>query len=237
MLGRLLDPEDFGLMAMVAFFTNFGMLLVNAGLALATIQRDRITHAQVSNLFWIATGLGVAIGIVVAFLAPGVAGLYGDDRLIAVTRALAASFPLCGMTIQHQALLRRTMKFRELAAIQILAMTAAQGIAIAWAWRRSGEADDYWALVSIPITTALVQMLACWLACGWRPGWPRRGVGTRELVSFGADVTGFNVVNYFARNLDKPLIGWWWGAPAAGYYDRAYRLFLTPINNATGHYE
>ncbi|TWT47370.1 lipopolysaccharide biosynthesis protein [Botrimarina hoheduenensis] len=233
-LARLLDQTDYGLLAMVAVFTNFGMLLVNAGLSMATVQRDEITHTQVTNLFWIATALGVVIAALVAASAPAIAFFYGEPELLGITLALSLTFVLSGMTIQHQALLRRGMQFRELAAVQIVSVVLAQAVGIGWAWHYRGETNDYWALVWIPIVSSLTLMLGYWLVCHWRPGKPARGAGTLELVSFGADVTGFNVVNYFARNVDTLLIGWWYGAAPLGAYDRAYRLFLTPITQTIG---
>src|SRR5690606_30509270 len=60
-LARLLEPEDFGLVAMVTVFTNLALPMMDGGLSMATIQRDRITHAQVSNLFWVNCALGLGL--------------------------------------------------------------------------------------------------------------------------------------------------------------------------------
>ena len=51
-LARLLAPQDFGLVAMVAAIMGFLRIFNDAGLSTATVQREGITHAQVSNLFW-----------------------------------------------------------------------------------------------------------------------------------------------------------------------------------------
>src|SRR5687767_3571398 len=60
-LARLLDPADFGLLAMVFAMTGFIQIFRDMGLSTATLQQDRITHEQVSTLFWINTALGAAI--------------------------------------------------------------------------------------------------------------------------------------------------------------------------------
>ena len=49
------------------------------------------------------------------------------------------------------------------------------------------------------------------------------------MVSFGANLTGFSFVNYFARNADNLLIGWQWGTSELGLYERPYKLILFPI--------
>lgn len=232
-LARLLDPADFGLIAMVAVFTNFARMLVDAGLAMATVQRRELTEQQITNLFWTSLSLGVAVMIALAIGSPLVAWLYGEPRLQAVMAAMSVSYLLAGLTIQHQALLRRHLKFRALAAIQVCAVASSQLVALGWAYARSGKEDDYWALVFMPIAAAAVTMVGCWVAYPWAPSKPRRGAGTRELVEFGAGLTGFNLLNYFARQSDKLMIGWRWGEGPLGYYDRAYRLFLTPVAQVT----
>src|ERR1700736_6162093 len=70
-LARLLVPTDFGLVAMVTALTSLFVIVRDGGLTAATVQREGITHAQVSNLFWI----NVAIGIVLSFCAAGMAPL------------------------------------------------------------------------------------------------------------------------------------------------------------------
>ena len=69
-LARLLTPEDFGLVAIVTVLTSFAPLLIDFGLGDATAQRKKITRSQVSSLFWLSSGIGLAIAVVVAACAP-----------------------------------------------------------------------------------------------------------------------------------------------------------------------
>src|SRR3982751_5778788 len=77
-LARLLMPEDFGLVAIVAVLTSFAPFLIDFGLGDATAQRSKITPAQVSGLFWISSGIGVAVALVVAATSPLIGGLYRE---------------------------------------------------------------------------------------------------------------------------------------------------------------
>jgi hypothetical protein len=65
-LARLLTPRDFGLVAMVTTVTSFLRVFKDAGLSIATVQRDRITQAQVSNMFWINVGVSCLGGLILA---------------------------------------------------------------------------------------------------------------------------------------------------------------------------
>jgi PST family polysaccharide transporter len=116
-LARLLTPGDFGLIAMVTAITGFIASFKDAGLSMATVQREKIDHAQVSTLFWINVVLSTAMMLLIAVLAPAIAWLYGEPRLVWLTLGLAGSFIFAGLAVQHQALLRRQLRFRALVAI------------------------------------------------------------------------------------------------------------------------
>ncbi|RWE05214.1 MAG: lipopolysaccharide biosynthesis protein, partial [Mesorhizobium sp.] len=96
------------------------------------------------------------------------------------------------------------------------------------AWAGMG----YWSLVLGPAVAAVVALGAAWLVVRWTPSRPDFRVES-EILSNGANLTGFNLVNFFSRNLDNILIGKYSGAIELGYYDRAYKLLLFPLQNIT----
>src|SRR5204863_6189420 len=120
LLARLLTPSDFGLISMVTGITGFVEAFKDAGLSLATVQRERINHHQVSTLFWINVGLSAFLMALVLALSPVLAVFYHEPRLSWVAAAIACTFLLGGLTVQHQALLRRNLRFKELAVIDVI---------------------------------------------------------------------------------------------------------------------
>ena len=132
-LARILAPQDFGLVAMVASVMSFLRIFKDAGLTTATIQRDNITHAQVSNLFWINLGLSALLTLIVAASAPGIAWVYREPDLTAITLVLSFSFLFEGSAAQHLALFNRQMRFKLLAVMQISAAILAILVAITMA--------------------------------------------------------------------------------------------------------
>ncbi|MEO6434599.1 MAG: lipopolysaccharide biosynthesis protein, partial [Tepidisphaeraceae bacterium] len=139
---------------------------------------------------------------------------------------LAGSFVLGGLTAQHQALLRRQMKFSLLATIDVAAMGLGIAVGLLAAWFKLG----YWSLVLLITMQVASNMVMVWIASPWTPSLPSRGSGLRSMLKFGGALTGFNVVNYFTRNADNMLVGWYWGAGALGLYGKAYQLLLLPLN-------
>ena len=224
-LARLLTPADFGLVAMVAVIAGFVSLFKDMGLSMATIQRQEISHPQISTLFWVNVLISLAILVILAALAPLVAWFYGEPRLASITIALSGVFFLGGLTVQHQALLRRQMRFKALAVIEIVAILFGTVCAVGLALAGAG----YWALVFRQLAVALATVVGVWVMCGWRPSLPRRSTGVRPMLAFGGNITGFSILNYLARNVDKLLVGWRYGPSETGLYAKAYQLLLLPV--------
>jgi O-antigen/teichoic acid export membrane protein len=229
-LARLLTPEDYGLIAMVAVVTNFAVMFKDMGLSMATVQKADIDHAQISTLFWINVVISLIIMAIMAALAPVVSWFYGKPELALITLALAGTFVFSGLTIQHQALLRRQMHFGRLAIIEITAIFGSVIAAIISAWYGAG----YWALVIMQLVMAVSTAIGVWFACDWRPGLPKRGTGVRPMLAFGKNITSFNLINYFARNSDKILVGRFCGSGVLGLYSKAYNLLMLPISQICG---
>jgi PST family polysaccharide transporter len=225
-LARLLSPDDFGLVGMVTSLVGFLTIFKDLGLSAATIQRREITHAQVSTLFWVNTGFGLLLAILTLAAAPLVTAFYHEPRLAIVTCTLAAGFVISGLSVQHQALLRRQMRFDVIMKIDLLALGCGTTAAVITGWLGHG----YWALVWLQLVLMTVTTAASWAACGWRPGGWHRGCGVREMLGLGGWLAAFRMVSYWIQNVDNVLIGRFWGTQSLGYYMRAYQLLVMPLS-------
>ena len=181
-LARLLTPQDFGLVAMVTTVTGFLFVFKDAGLSIATVQRERITHAQVSNLFWINMVVSVLTTLIVAASAPIIAMFYHNSQLVGITLCLSITFLISGSTIQHQALLKRQMRFKALAVVEVGSITV--GVLVGVVMALLGY--RYWSLVGSSLSTETTGLLLTWSISRWRPRLPGRRSGVGPLVSFGA---------------------------------------------------
>jgi PST family polysaccharide transporter len=224
-LARLLTPADFGLVAMVTAITGLGQAFADLGLSEATIQHPDISHDQVSMLFWINVTIGLVLTSIAAALAPVLAWFYREPRLKDIMLLVSLTFLIGGLRVQHDALLRRQMRFTSLAIRDVTSYVLAVPISITLAWRGVG----YWALVALPLTLNLTQMLLSWLMSGWIPGLPRRNAKVRSLIAFGGKVAVSYLVFNANRSADSVLIGWYWGPGPLGLYSRALNLLMLPV--------
>ena len=226
-LARILTPEDYGIIAMVTAITAFAALFRDLGLSSAAIQKKGLTAAQQSNLFWLNVLMGGFLTAVIAACAPLVARFYDKPELLNVTLVLSTSFIITSLGTQHRAMLLRRMQFGRIAGARISGALVTLGVSVV-----SGlKGYAYWSLVWGTLAGTMVTTLLLFLLSPFSPGLPNRGSGVRELVGFGANVTSFNFVNYFSRNLDNILIGKFVGSDALGIYGRAYQLLMFPTVN------
>lgn len=228
-LGRLLGPEDFGVMAMCWAVLSFVTLFSDFGLSTATIQRKDIDQNTVSALFFVGIGIGVALTCILAAMGPVAAAFFNDDRLILAVPAIALTLPINWLSAQHYALLNRTMRWTELQVGAILSQGVGAVVAIALAFFTP---IGFWALIAQAWVGAFIYSGYLIARCDWRPSIPNDWAAAGPSLKLGMHISGFSLANYFQQQLDKALIGWRWGALELGHYARAYALLQVPINFA-----
>ena len=223
-LARLLTPADFGIVTMV---TTFSLLLRSFGLNGFTeliMQREEITDSLTSNLFWINLGIGAVLTIAFAGSGRLLALFYHNSAVAPVSEGMSLTIGISCLGYVHAGLLQRAMHFKTTAVINLIGMLIYVIVCIVLAvagWH-------YWALVWGNIAYSSTIAAGAWLACRWVPKWPRRFPGTGSGFKFAMNVYWHFAFSYLTRNTDNLLVGWRFGAPALGFYKRAYDLFVLP---------
>jgi O-antigen/teichoic acid export membrane protein len=232
-LARIIDPADFGLVAMVTAITGVFDIFAAGGLSTATIQKADVSHAQLSTLFWLNLAIGTLFAVVCVVSGPLVAAFYHEPRTVSVIAAVAPVFVFNAASVQHLALMQRQLRYVAITAIEIGSQIVACGLGIGLAltdWA-------YWALVANMIAYALITTICAWVASGWLPGRPRLNSEIGSMLRFGWTVTLNWFIVYVGYNLEKVLLGRYWGSDVLGLYGRAYQLVNLPtaaFNGAIG---
>jgi len=224
-LAHLLTPRDFGLVAMVTVVSGFLAVFRHAGLAIPTVQREHITDAQVSNLFWINLGVSGLCALVLAALSPVLAWFYRDARITYISLLLSTTFLIGGFRVQHLALLKRQMRFKAIALIEVGSMATGVLVGVVMAMLHYG----YWSLVGLSLAMEIAAFSLTGSVSRWRPQLPSRGSGIGPLLAFGAHQTAATFIHTLARGCDNLLIGRVYGAAAVGLYSRGAALVIRPL--------
>ena len=228
-LGRILTPDDYGLVMGVTSVTGIAKVIGDLGLSMATIQKDRVTKEQVNVLFWINVVFGFVTMLGVAAMGPMLANFYEDPAATNIAFIVAVSGLLTSLGVQPEALLRRDLKLGAVSAATVISLLLAAIVTIALAPRLG-----YYALaLNFPLQSGF-RSAAVWVASGWVPSLPNFSSDVRSLLKFGRNLTLFNIGAYAARSVDNILIRKQWGADKLGLYSRAYALLLLPMQQIAG---
>jgi PST family polysaccharide transporter len=204
------------------------------GLGTATVQRSHLDHQQASIIFWLSFGINTLLMIGLLLSAPAFAWFYQEPRLILIIPVMALGMASLFMSFQHQSLLARQMRFGILTLIEVGSLALGAGVALVAA--RGGW--SYWALVLQLVTYQVTQSLSYWVACRWRPAGLKTLVqlsqetrhDTGKMLSYGANLSGFHLINRVGMEMDRVLVGYFNGANALGLYSVAYNWAYFPFN-------
>lgn len=224
-LARLLQPADFGLVAMVTPIIAFVQVFADLGLLQAIVQRPDVTPRQIDAAFWITAAGSLGLTLLMIAASPLLAWMYGEPRVAWVASCLALLVLLTGLSLTQAALLNRRMRFVSLAVIDVASVVGAVVVGVSGALLGLG----YWSLVLSQAAHSVTGLAATWLLSDWRPRRPARGSGVMPLLRFGGNITVSNLAAYLNQTLDSVMIGVVLGKQDLGLYDRAWKLVTQPI--------
>ena len=228
-VARLVAPEAYGLLSMAVVVTGFVAVFQDLGFGSALIQRKEINESLLSSLFFVGLAAGAAIAAGLLCASPFCSWVYHDPRVGPIVAVLSITFLLSSPGLVPWSLLTRRLEFRRLAWIEISVSVVRSACVLSLAVAGAGV----WALVWPSIVGAALNVPLVFLASRWRPRWHFSWSEVRSVFGFGANVTGFSIVNYFARNADAFIIGVFLGAGPLGFYSMAYGIMLKPRDAVT----
>ena len=226
-LARILLPEDFGLMAIIAVVLGYGFSFADVGINKALVHFRDTTQRQRSTLYWLNIAAGTSLTLIVYFLAPILAGLFGEPRLIDLIRISGGAFFIVTFGQQFLVLLQKEFRFRVLAIINVVCAVFGIGVSISMAL----EGYGVWALLWGYMTNMTMRSL--WLAAVgfryWPPVFAFRLNEVKKYLSFGVYQLGTRIVAAFNGSIDHFLIGAMLGTEALGYYSLAFNIAVMPL--------
>lgn len=228
-LGRLLDPSDFGMVGMILAVNAFLILFSNVGLASTIVQHDDLGRSDIAALWGGAIFLGVLVMVAMQLLSPAIAWFFKEPGLLVVAIAVAPTLLLTSINSIPVGVLQRDFRFSAIAINTVISGILAAGIAIYCAF----EGFGYWALVlQMFVRSGIVLSLNTFSSRIALV--PRLDFSLyRRLIGYSGNLSLFQFINYFHRNLDSILIGRILGTVSLGFYTRS-TLLLRTFNTAFG---
>lgn len=225
-LARYLTPRDFGLMAMVMVVTGFAQAFMDMGISNAIIFKQKVTHLQLSSLYWLNIGSGTTLFLVTMIIAHPISMFYNEAKLAELLTWISATFLISAFGNQYRIMLQKELRFHILSIIEIVAALGTFGISVALAMAGYGVYSLVFGFLSGSLISNFLTV-----AVGIKQHRPSlvydHGV-IKEFINFGLFQMGEKTITYFNGQFDVLLIGKLLGSEILGIYSIAKNLSMKP---------
>lgn len=219
-LARALTPYDFGWFRILMVVSSFSMLVNEAGIPDALIQRKDLRLDHQITAWWMCIGLAILAAGALYAGAPALATFMKMPELRGGVRFLAIPIFFAGIAVTANARLRREMRFGAIAVADVLGELAFLLVALFLLW----NGWPRWALAGGLGARLAGQALTVLIADRRLPlGLPTRDAA-RDLGRFAVTVMGGRISDMISFNADFVLVGRLLGSSALGYYSMAWDL-------------
>lgn len=216
-LANVLSQADFGLVGAILVFQAFATIFVDSGFGAALLQKKDPTQADYSTTFWFNLLISILIYGALFAAAPLIADIFGDARLVVLSRVMFLSFILNGLSIVQTNRLMKRMNVKQIAVGSIISLTASGIVGVALALKGFGA----WALVWQTIANTGIKSGWLWLTGGWTPSAVFSRKSLRSIWRVGAGVFSSSFLNTLSLNIYPFVIGAFHTLSSLGLYTQA----------------
>jgi O-antigen/teichoic acid export membrane protein/glycosyltransferase involved in cell wall biosynthesis len=228
-LARLLEVEDFGLVALATVILTFVETIVEQGFSQAIVQRQDIESKHLDTAFWCEVGMGLALTIVIILVAGPVAVLFKTPQLTPIIYWLSVSIVFKGLSSLQETILRRELDFKAISIRRVIGNLAGGTVGVSMALAGLGV----WSLVGKQLVDVAIGVPLLWRVSAWRPKLAFSTAHLQELLIFQLNIIGLRLLTFLSQHSTNLLIGYFLGPIALGYYSIAHRLVALVLQVTT----
>lgn len=227
-VARLLLPEDFGVMAILTFFTALALVMVDSGFSQTLIRKDSPSREDYQSVFAFNIGVSVVLYVALVALAPVVARYYELPVIAKIAPVLFLLLPINALCVIQNTIFTREFRFQLLSKANFAASLVAGAVAIAMALAGCGV----WSLVGQRVATLAVKTLILWVRSDWRPSLGLSMRPVREMAPFSFRLLTTDLISSVYNNISQMFIGKIYSADTLGFFNQAQKFKDLPLTSA-----
>lgn len=216
-LAKILGPDVFGLLGMMAIFMGIGLALVDSGLAASLIRSGDVDDKDFSTVFYTNIGLSILVYIFMFSVAPLVAKFYNQEVLIKLIRIYCIGFIISALNVVQVTILTKEMRFKEITKYQMPATLISIITGVYLAYLGYGV----WSLVWMFLANHIVKTIIFWISSSWRPTLSFDRLKLKKHLGFGYKLTIASLLDVSFKNIYNILIGKYYMLYTLGLYERS----------------
>ena len=216
-LARLLSPEEYGIVAMLAIFTLIAGNLQDSGSSVALINIKDIKHNDYNAVFWFNTGVSLLLYLLLFLSAPLIAGFYHQPCLVPLSRFLFLGFIFASMGIVPNAVLTRELRVKEKAIVSLLALLLSGTVGVVMAFK----GFSYWSLATQQLLYNVIICIGRYYFARWVPSFKVDFTPVKQMFAFSYKVLITAVLTTINNNMLTVVLGRLFPAASVGNYNQA----------------
>lgn len=229
-MARLLSPDDYGTVGLLAIFIQLSNTFAESGFSLALVRKQDRTQVDLSTAFYFNIVVGIICYFIVFCIAPWVADFYNKPILTSLLRVLALTIPISSLSTVLVAMMNYNMQFKKQAMISITHTLVSGVLGLAMAFMGYGV----WALVGQSLIATCLGTVLCWLLNRWHPSWIYSWKSFREMFGFSSKLLLTRIIDTIYGNVYSIVIGKVYSPATLGHYTRAQNWATMPSTNIVG---
>lgn len=219
-LARLLMPQDFGAIGMLAIFIAVSQCLIDGGFGSALIQKKKPTQVDYSTVFYWNLIFSSFLYLVLFFLAPLIAAYFNMPILSGVLRCIGINLIISSVLAIQTTRLRKSLAFKTIAITNLSSYILGSSLAVFLAFHEFGV----WSLAVMQLSYSTISISILWFITRWHPSLCFSTSTIKELFSFGGYMMAAGLLQEICKNLQGIIIGKRFSATQMGYFSQAYKL-------------
>lgn len=228
-LARLLTPNDFGLLAIIAIFIQISQTFVDSGFGNALIQKKDRSQTDYSTVFFFNLAISIGFYIILFFCAPWIANFFKNEHLTALTRVVGLNLIIGALVSVHKTKLSIELRFKIQSIISLVSSILSSAIAICLAYKGWGV----WSLVVLTFANIFLQTIFFYVFINWRPSLKFSTSSFKRLFGYSSKLLGASLIHLLYRNLYPIVIGKKFSAVQLGYFNRADMFAMYPSSTVS----
>lgn len=217
LLVRILTPEDFGLLALIAIFVQISQTFIDSGFSNALIQKKDATQIDYSTVFIFNLAISVILYFILFVTAPLIAAFFKNEELVDLTRVIGINLIIGALVSVHKTRLTIQLRFKIQSYITIISSLIGAIVSVYMAYKGWGV----WSLVILTLLNTTIQVLLIYLIISWRPSLTFSIKSFKRLFSYSSKLLGASLIHLLYSNIYTIIIGKKFTPLQLGYFNRA----------------
>jgi O-antigen/teichoic acid export membrane protein len=223
-LARLLFPDQYGLVGMLAIFLALFEMLTDSGFGMAIIQKKTPTAIDYSTVFWFNFIFSLLLYVILFLLSPAIASFYHEEKLVSILRVLGLVSVINSFGSIQGKYLNKNLQYISLSKVYMVSFISGSIVAVIFAYLGFGV----WSLVIKSLATASLLNFGWWIVSSWKPQFKFSISSLKQLFGFGSKMLGINIIEVLFNNLYSIIIGKFFNAQSLGFFTRAKQFCDLP---------